>query len=379
MDRRKLSRSLAAVAAIALAMSLCLFGCGGSSGYDSAAASSSAAAMETQSAMPAAPPQTEAANGAGIAYDSAALMEEGETAPAVPDERKIIRHASMDLETREFDEAVRQIEELVAEAGGYIESSSQEGYSLEYQGNYRERYASIQARVPSAELDGVMASVGGLCNVLSQSESMDDITDSYYDSQARLDSLEIQEERLLELLAQATSLEDMITLESALSDVRYQIESLTASLRRMDSQVAYSYLNISLQEVVEYQTIQEKPQSFGEQLSAAFGRGIEDMVDGLQDFALFLAEAGPSLVVLAAVIAAVVLVVRACVRASRKRREAKGLPPRTRPASGFTTNPGNTAPFRRQPQEPQRPQPPAPPAEPGKGSPRNETGKDEEK
>ena len=169
MDRRKLSRSLAAVAAIALAMSLCLFGCGGSSGYDSAAASSSAAAMETQSAMPAAPAPTEAAGEAGIAYDSAALMEEGETAPAIPDERKIIRHASMDLETREFDEAVRQIEELVAEAGGYIESSSQEGYSLEYQGNYRERYASIQARVPSAELDGVMASVGGLCNVLSQS------------------------------------------------------------------------------------------------------------------------------------------------------------------------------------------------------------------
>ena len=376
MNPRKLFRPLAAVTAIALAMTLFLMGCGGSA--TSSAAADTAAAAPAASSSAAYSMETQAS--AGLAYeDYAAQTEEGQTTSPFPDERKIIRHASMDLETREFDSAVQQIEALVAEAGGYIESSSQEGYSLEYQGDYRERYASIQARIPSEKLDGVMASVGGLCNVLNQSESMDDITDSYYDAQARLDSLEIQEERLLELLSQATSLEDMITLESALSEVRYQIESLTASLRRMDSQVAYSYLNLSLQEVVEYQTIQEKPQSFGEQLSAAFGRGIEDMVDGLQDFALFLAEAGPSLVVLAAVIAAVVLVVRACVRASRKRREAKGLPPRTRPASGFTTNPGNTAPFRRQPQEPQRPQPPASPAEPGKEPPRNETGKDEEK
>ena len=355
---KKISRSMAAVAAIALAMSLCLLGCGGSSGSDSAAASSSAAySMETQA-------------GAGLAYEDSIAYdresEEGQTTSALPDERKIIRHASMDLETREFDSAVQQIEALVTEAGGYIESSSQEGYSLEYQGDYRERYASIQARIPSEKLDGVMASVGGLCNVLNQSESMDDITDSYYDAQARLDSLEIQEERLLELLSQATSLEDMITLESALSEVRYQIESLTASLRRMDSQVTYSYLDISLREVVEYRAIQEKPQNFGEQMAAAFGRGIDGMVAGLQSFALFVAEAGPSLVLLALVIFLIVLIVRACSRSARKRREARGLPPKSRPSSSVTTNPGS---FQRYPQPPQGPQPPPAPQAPAAPSP----------
>lgn len=279
----------------------------------------------------------------------------GDTTPVLPDQRKIIRHASMELETREFDAALRQIEELVSSAGGYIESSSQDGYSLEYQGDYRERYASIQARIPSEKLDEVISSVGSLCNVLNQSESMDDITDSYYDAQARLESLEIQEERLLELLSQATSLEDMITLESALSDVRYQIESLTASLRRMDSQVTYSYLNISLQEVVEYRTIQEKPQNFGEQLSDAFGRGMSGMVTGVQNFILLLAEAGPSLILLAIIVILIVVLVRASAKASRKRREAKGLPPRNTPPhnSAFTTSPGS---FQRYPQHPQHPQ-----------------------
>ena len=358
---KKISRSMAAVAAIALAMSLCLLGCGGSS--DSAAADT--AAPQAASSSAAYSMETQAS--AGLAYEEyAAETEEGQTTSPFPDERKIIRHASMELETREFDSAVRQIESLVAEAGGYIESSSQEGYSLEYQGDYRERYASIQARIPSEKLDGVMASVGGLCNVLNQSESMDDITDSYYDAQARLDSLEIQEERLLELLSQATSLEDMITLESALSEVRYQIESLTASLRRMDSQVTYSYLDISLREVVEYRAIQEKPQNFGEQMAAAFGRGIDGMVAGLQSFALFVAEAGPSLVLLALVIFLIVLIVRACSRSARKRREARGLPPKSRPSSSVTTNPGS---FQRYPQPPQGPQPPPAPQAPAAPSP----------
>lgn len=187
---------------------------------------------------------------------------------------------------------------------------------------------------------------------------MDDITETYFDSQAHLTSLKIQEERLLAILEKAEKLEDVITLESALSDVRYQIESLTASLRRMDSQVAYSYLNISLQEVVEYQEIQEKPKTFGEKLRDAFGDGVGDMVDGLQSFALFIARVGPSLVVLALIVILIVLLVRAGSRASAKRREAKGLPPR--PTYQGTTNPQQAPGFQRYPQPPVPPQPPAP-------------------
>ena len=203
--------------------------------------------------------------------------------------------------------------------------------------------------------------MGGLCNVLSQSERVEDITDSYYDSQAHLKTLQIQEERLLAILAQAEKLEDIITLEAALSDVRYQIESLTASLRRMDSQVAYSFLDLSLQEVVEYQVVQEKPQTFGERMGDPFSDGIKDMVDGLQAFAIWLARVGPSLLVWVLVIVAIVLVVRACGKASAKRREARGLPPRGQTAPPmYTTAPGGAQPrFQRYPQQ-QAAQPPQP-------------------
>ncbi len=357
MMRKGFYHQMAAALAIALAMALCLLGCGGSSG--------NAAPMPSSAAAATAPPAEPSPPRESFQTDKIVANTDGESGGemdfVMPDSRKIIRRASMELETREFDNALLSIQQAVAAAGGYIESQNQSGYSYGSSRRYQERYANISARVPSEKLDGVIRSVGGLCNVLSQSERVEDITDSYYDSQAHLKTLQIQEERLLAILAQAEKLEDIITLEAALSDVRYQIESLTASLRRMDSQVAYSFLDLSLQEVVEYQVVQEKPQTFGERMGDAFSDGIKDMVDGLQAFAIWLARVGPSLLVWVLVIVAIVLVVRACGKASAKRREARGLPPRGQTAPPmYTTAPGGAQPrFQRYPQQ-QAAQPPQP-------------------
>lgn len=347
-----MKRRLFSTLSVTLALALCLLGCGSGRKTGSAAqAVNSSAAYSSTAGAPAESPYwpepeipdvEESEYSYDIAYDEDSGFFAGETSveavAAPPDSRKIIRHANMDLETMEYDAALADIQKTVAGAGGYIESQSQGGgTSYASRGRYQEeRYANIQARIPSEKLDEVMASVGGLCNVLSQGESMDDITDSYYDSRARLDTLEIQEERLLAILEKAEKLEDVITLESALSEVRYQIESLTAALRRMDNQVAYSYLNLYLQEVVEYQPVQEKPRTFGERMREAAGDGVEAMVDGLQEFSIAAVRVGPSLLVWLVIFAAVALLIRALVKANAKRREAKGLPPR-RPAMTYTT------------------------------------------
>ncbi len=357
MNKRR-EHILAAVTAIFLAMCLCLLGCGGSGGNNSPQMSSAQAAP---SAEPAAPAPEESYD-YDYGKDTSQIVSNGSDGEAggapqfdLPDTRKVIRHANMELETKEFDPALSGILQAVANAGGYIESQDQGGGSSYGSGRYRERYANINARVPSAKLDEVIRSVGGLCNVVTQSQSMDDITDRYYDAEAHLTTLRVQEERLLEILSKAEKLEDIITLESALSDVRYQIESLTASLRRMDSQVTYSFLNLSLQEVVEYQVMQEKPRTFGERMKEAYGDGIDDLVNGLQSFAIWLARVGPSLLVWIAIILVIVLIVRSVSRANAKRRADRGLPPRGNAPSTYTTN--NPQPqFQRYPQPPvQRP------------------------
>ncbi len=261
-------------------------------------------------------------------------MEDGpvpvpnETAPL--ESRKIIKHSNLSLETLEFDQSLQQISALIEEKGGYIESQSIDSYGNSYHrsGEYvQERSASIQARIPSEKLDQTISEVGGICNLLSKSESMEDISDQYFDSEARLSTLRLQEERLLEILSKADKLEDVITLEQALSNVRYEIERLTASLKRMDNQVTYSYLNLDLREVVKYNETVSAPRTFGEKLAASFRRGGQNLVDSTQGVILFAAECGPMLLLWAAVCGLIVLIAVRTARRSGKRRAGKTTPP----------------------------------------------------
>lgn len=224
------------------------------------------------------------------------------TVTAMVPDRKIVKHSYLTLETKEFDTALGQLLAAITEQGGYIESQSTNGQSLMHRGAYYERSASIQARIPADKLDSVTTAVGGIGNVTSKNESIDDITDSYFDSQARLDSLKLQEDRLLDILSKAEKLEDVISLERALSDVRYQIESLTATMRRMDSQIAYSYLNLDLREVVEYQPTTSAPKTLSEKIAASFKRSGEKLAWFFEAVLLFIIEDLPLILIWIAIL-----------------------------------------------------------------------------
>ena len=344
-----MKRNAFTLLAAATAAVLLLGACGGGSpGAVMSNMKADYAVSSSADAMPAETPSAVAPSGGGfykreqaaqetamsVAMDDMGEMGDGavpvsnETAPL--ENRKIIKHSNLSLETLEFDQSLQQISALIEEKGGYIESQSIDSYGNSYHrsGEYvQERSASIQARIPSEKLDQTISEVGGICNLLSKSESMEDISDQYFDSEARLSTLRLQEERLLEILSKADKLEDVITLEQALSNVRYEIERLTASLKRMDNQVTYSYLNLDLREVVKYNETVSAPRTFGEKLAASFRRGGQNLVDSTQGVILFAAECGPMLLLWAAVCGLIVLIAVRTARRSGKRRAGKAAPP----------------------------------------------------
>ncbi len=337
---------LAAATTAALVLNACG---GGSSGAMNLSADKSYAVSSSAAAAPADTPMAMEPAGGGFYERGEAVeetaaqitldmaeMEDGavpdpnETASSPLENRKIIKHSNLSLETLEFDQALQQISDLIHAKGGYIESQSIDSYGNSYRRNgeyVQERSASIQARIPSEKLDQTISEVGGICNLLAKSESMEDISDQYFDSEARLSTLQLQEERLLEILSKADKLEDVITLEQALSNVRYEIERLTASLRRMDNQVTYSYLNLDLREVVKYNETVSAPRTFGEKLAASFRRGGQNLVDSTQGVILFAAECGPMLLLWAAVCGLIALFAVRIARRSGKRRAGKMPPP----------------------------------------------------
>ena len=136
-----------------------------------------------------------------------------------------------------------------------------------------------------------MGAAGELCNVVSRSTDVADVTESYTDTEARLKTLRLQEERLLEILSKATELSDVLELESRLSDVRYQIESYEATLRNYDSRVSYSTLHITLQEVVEYSIINDPPQTLGQRLSDGFKDSMRMVKNSAENALVWLVTA----------------------------------------------------------------------------------------
>lgn len=250
---------------------------------------------------------------AGEAADTAATESDTES-PAesgLPANTKLIYTADIQLETTAFDSAVTGLYALVSDMGGYFESSYVNNY-----GTYRS--GSYTVRVPAKNFDAFCSAVGELCQLNSISRSARDVSEIYYDTESRLVTQQTKLERLQKLLAQAENMEDIISLETAISQTELTIEQLTGTLRKYDSLVGYSTVNISLEEVYELTEVEEPVIGFGAKLAEAFKRGSSNFVDSLQRMMLRFARNWVGWLIWIVIIAVVVFFL---VRHIRKRRE----------------------------------------------------------
>ncbi len=306
----------------ALLLLLSLAACGGSAG--------GADFNSTAQSVPRAPAYTEEKGydmpAEEIGWDTAMPAPEPESPEGgyggmdgsyggVPANAKIIYTADMDLETREFDDASKALAEIVKELGGYFE-----GRNVNQGGRYRSLNCTV--RVPVDNFVTFLDRAGEAAHVTSRSEYLEDVSEAYYDQETRLATQRIKLERLQDLLSKAENMADIITIESAISDTELQIEYLTGSLRKYDSQINYSTVNLSLREVYRLSTDEEVPMTFGDRLAVAFSSGLSAGVANLDDFAIFVARNWLTLLLFAAVIAGVVLLFRR----SRKKRAARFAP-----------------------------------------------------
>ncbi len=311
-------KKIPAVLLAALLIAALLSSCSGAS-KDTASAPMSApgysynesSAYDKDEAYP--QPETESGENVELGGSSAALTE----GSAVPMTEKIIYSFYADIETTEFDKTLEDVVKLMGQFGAFIESSSVSGNS--YYGNTTYRTASYIIRVPVQSFASLTGSLDVLGNIVSESTSADNITTQFIDTQARLDTYETEEERLLAMLEKAETVEDMITIESRLSDVRYQIESLTSTLRNWQNQVDYSTVTLHIEEVEELSDQLPAQRTYWDRMWDGLNSTFEGIGDFFKSLFLFLVVAMPVLIILA-VIAIVVVII---VRSSKKRKLKK--------------------------------------------------------
>ena len=274
-------------------------------GLLSGCGSKSAASMTEETAVAEAPAESYSIDaaadyGTGNGSMMPAAEGSGETSSAVQGSKRIYT-ATLQLETTGFDEAVSSLTELVDSSGGWVSSSSVSNQSSSY------RYADLTVRVPVEKYRDFLTQAGELCHLLYTQEYVDDVTEAYYDTAGRLETQQIKLERLQNLLAQAEKMEDIITIESAISETEQMIDSLSGTLQHYDSQVDYATVNISLQEVGKLSNVEEPTATLGGRLAAAFTSGCRSFLTAAEDLLVALVYSWVWLVILAA---AVIVVVR---------------------------------------------------------------------
>ena len=221
---------------------------------------------------------------------------------SIPEEKKIIRTASLTIMTKSFDESLDALTALCKELNGWVSWMSVSTGS----GNLQR--ASMTLRIPQENLDAFLSGSGEYGRVTSREETADDVTESYRDTQTRLATQQALMERLQSLVTTAAKLSDLLELESQIADTQYTIDSLQQSLKSTDRKVSYSTVSINLREERKEDTVVSNV-TFGERILAAFQMGLESFTEWLQDMVLFLIASIP-FILIAVVIFVIIHVVR---------------------------------------------------------------------
>jgi len=270
-----------------------LAGCAGAATMDAVASAPSAAAPEAPKEMMDMALTTNSTKGQ-------ADWEGVDSSVYYDPNAKLIREGNLNIQTTEFDLAVEELETLVHTMGGYFQNVSVHGGS--YRNANANRTGEYTIRVPAEQYVQFMNQAGELGYVTYKNETTQNIGERYYDTEARLKTQKTKQERLLSLLERAETMEDIISLESALSEVEYEIEHLSSTLNRYDSLVGFSTIHLTLDEVHKVTEEAGVTNTLGQRMTMGFRSSAEGLIDGFQDLLVWISYHVFGLLIAAAVI-----------------------------------------------------------------------------
>lgn len=219
---------------------------------------------------------------------------------SVPDDgRKVILTAEVRMEAKEYDIALEQLLGSVSGMGGYV--SNREDH------DYGSRETILTLRIPSGRFDEFINGLPGIANITRLVQSSQDITESYIQTESYLASLTTQQDRLLELMAQAETLEDLLSIEDRLATVRAELQYYASLKNSYDNRISYSTITLTLWEVRDYTVIEP---TFGEELWEVIRDTGVGFVEFLRDLLFFLISAFPYLILLTVVLIPTVKLLR---------------------------------------------------------------------
>ncbi len=231
--------------------------------------------------------------------------------------RHVIRTGSIELTVKDTRETINEVRSIVEQSGGMISNSNV------YEAREDQYNAHLTLRVQNNDFDRVMDRLQNLGKARNVQTGTDDVTMQYIDLESRLNNQKAQEERLIEILDIAETLEEVLEVERELHRVRGEIETMTARLNHLKDQVSYATINLTIREET-VPTEEISPLAFenlGESIGQAFIGSINFILKALSFMVVAFAALLPVLIILGITAVLIFLLVR---KFSKRKKTSAG-------------------------------------------------------
>lgn len=236
-------------------------------------------------------------NGASNANESAGA---GNANAASTSSQKLIKKASVRLETKNADELIKNINSQISSLKGYTSSLNQSKY---------DGYLTVDTNVcvPAEKLEEFIDFLEKTGTITSKRIETLDVTDNYTNTESQIKALETEEKALLGILAKCETVQDTMSVQERLANVRGELESLRVQKENYDQRIAYSEILISISEV---ERVKKTPTGFGSQVKENFFESIYNIGQFFRSLGIFILGESPYIVLIATVAALVILIVK---------------------------------------------------------------------
>lgn len=229
------------------------------------------------------------------------------------DGQKIIKTYDFSYDTEKFDDSYEFLRNSVAEYNGYIASSDMYGSG--------QRRLYLTAKIPAEHSEEFVNQLGSLGTIVSRSESAEDITMQYTDTESHITALKTEQTRINELVKEAKDIDTIIQLEDRLTDIRYELEDYQSQKNMYDNLITYCTVNVQLSEVTY--TVQKDDSSVFARIKTGLAASFRDVGYTLTNFFVWFVSALPYFVVWGLILYAVYRLIRWRVRKIKQKRQAK--------------------------------------------------------
>jgi hypothetical protein len=183
-------------------------------------------------------------------FSEAPLGEENDVETPYP--RKIIKNAEISLEVKEPKDISKTIQTRVEELDGWVVESNTRGDDIHVN-------VDLKVRIPASEIIPFVDWLKELGKVHYSRIYSDEITLEYYNMQARLENAKKQKEQYLEIMKKATTIEEVLQVQSYLDSVQDRIDSGTRQMEVWNLQVDHSMVSVSLSQSPKTVKLNEDP------------------------------------------------------------------------------------------------------------------------